>query len=1588
MDNLFDRVSKNKDLVNSIASKALSDAGLPQQPTAGTPAVDNPSSQLGQIKKNNEASNSAYEEALNKYNSIDYSLAQDGGLSIAVPDSLLSNKEVVDTLNTLAQTKFSINEDGSVSHPIINDFENISKKITNEILKTDIAAQNFNGDTNAANSYIKNAQANYDNFAEVEIPDGTSETGFSNIKYTDFRDKVKALSDNDKSKLYTSLVKGSESNDQLTKARSASLLELLGKDTKNPLSSGIGTKLLEGFSGVAIGVGGSLTGGLANKITSTVGGKDIVKELEADRLKLPDTQRVSAIGEGVGTIAGLVGDIAATQGVSTSVSSALKGTQLVGYLNDIGKFSKIANAAATVGGEVAQGYTLGQGKKLVTGEGSGYTAKDLLVDTALVSGIEFAPHVYKFIKNAAEGAIVGDIISKNNISTMSGIIDNLGSDLNDVVSGNKIEGLVASGAKLGENYTGDLNGAEVYKGVTKLQAETAASDFAKLNSEDSVDFISKLESGDLKGAQDILTKNGTKSTVDDLVKLNDSLYNLDDISRKASYNRIDEDTGKALSKTDNYFGRSAVKQAETGANGLSTTKKVVGAGGKKLSRTIGSDLARTYGTLREAAAGAADYGRTLVGVGARENVAARVNDSIDRAVNVLFARKAEQNGVVIREATGKTLAELPESGILVKNLDLPGGKQYKVAFASPRRLSEDGYRRIDNTKVENFFNNFGQKTYSPAWVKKEAYADIIKTFTGTEDFIANASKSQRILDRLAKVSSTIQNIKLSGGFKNLNAFAYNETLAMLAATPEKAVDVMKAFVIANNKLAVQKEFLNKADFLKKFIDQDININIPKNILGGDKQLATLSSNVSQLDIENYNNVVSDARDISNAVANKAITGEYGLTKKASGALDKLKESNPKLYELASKGELSNKQSLELYNKYLSGIKNPSAKVMNALELSGKVDIERIENNRVDIGTIAESVLRANGDNSGKIKQQAAKLYDNFEKLTGEATFNGYLPLLQVNALESAYDRAIRLGLSEKDAIVSAAKTTNKYFSTGVKNKTLSDVLTVLFFAPKYRGTQIYRWGNDIAAPFRILSSAIKSGGDVKKAIAENSLQLTHALTNIVALSGIAAYTKSAYDKYPWEIKGTGSSFALPLVNKETGEITVIDPIGMQTSTLRIGGRLANNILKGDTKGISNELVSTLALASQPIVRAIWNTDYTGQPIRDPNAPAGTQAESVLSYTAGEYGGHPFIKAFSDYIKNGSGKSALFQSLELPIKSKDGIKNAKNAFNFEVLPAVEEISAEYSKDILAASDVNEKSRLQVEMFTKIKDLVNNWKEGYGAILKDTEVNIGTRGLDINDPQKKALTSTAYGSKLTTAFSPEDTQAAADKMSVRTGDLTQLRDSAKQAGLDVSSLLNELKDSQSRFYGSKKEIGYQYENILKEDKDTGMPSFYDIKAEYKKAIDDAYKKKDYGSVERLQNEFLAKFDERIKPLVAKYGVESLYQNYPIQKDLSSLLNGFIPYSDKKKAGLKGSPGKLLTDDTIQFLQERYGIGGRDKSNLPSDSEVIVALQQIDKNFENGSPAKAKSIATKIYDSINHDIIRATEDDYKYIESIVKD
>ena len=1542
----------------------------------------------------------AYDYALADYNRIGLSLKDDGGLQISIPDWVKGDQEVMDQINNLAQVKVKFSADGSATHPLFNDLEGLNKKLSQKKFALDVSASDFGGNIDAGKAYAKNASAVDDRFATIELPSGDP-GGFTEMKYDDFVKEFKSMSDEDKSRAYSGLTFFANGEDQVQKARARSLLKLLEQDSAKPLSVGALTntkEFLKGFGASIPESSGAISAvaripGIGSFAQSAI---EDAKALEESKLELPTTQRISQIGGLAGSLTGLAGDIVATQGIGSGTKSLLEGTKIAKKISSGSKIAEtLVKEGSAIAGEIAQGAVMGYGKAAAQGKSGGYSLKDLALDAATTGFLEFAPKTYRFLKRAFTDNLVGDMLAKNNTSTLGTVVSGLTDDLNDTLKATKIDDVVASG-RFGENAKDIVGGAEHYKALTKLQVDTATSQIAraKMSDADTLAITKKLEVGKYDDAQKILDKYDTDLKISDFNKLDEATFKADDLARKASYKTSGKDSDTALGKVENYTARSAVREAVGEGGDLRKASNIAGSGGKKLSKTIGSDLSRTFDSLVERAKALTDDGRTLVGVGLRENVAARTLETTDRIANVSMFRKLEQDGAIIREASGKRLKELNESGrgvgVFVESA-MDGVDGYKVAYATPEWLTANGYKKNVSEKVGSFLNNIGQKVNSPAWVKGDVLDDLERTYSGVEEVAKG--RAGRFFEKSAKVSSFIQNLKLSAGFRNLNSFAYNETVSMLAAAPEKAPEIIKDFVVANSSLATQKQFLDSAEFLAKFKDTKINkIKIPKNVIEKDPQLLTLSAGVSAGDTEKLKRTLSEAKDISNAIANKAINGDYGLSKKASAALDKLQKTDPALFTKAANGELSETELVKLYDGYLSNVKNPSAKLLNAQDTLKQVggDIKRINADEIKVGTISEQAFINNGLDKSKASEVVDAINNVFEKTTGEATFDNYIPLLQLTALKSAYGRAIKLGLSEQEAVKAAAKSYNKYFIDGSSmSKTMNDVLTTFFMAPQYRRSQVFRWGSDVASIFRVINAAPR--GELKRVIAENSLQLTHAMMNVLALAGISAVTKATYDKFPWEIKGAGSAFSIPLVGDD-GKMTIFDPIGMQTSTVRIAGRLGQAILKGESGKIFDEAGSFASLALQPAIRLAFNSRYGGgedfgKNIRNPDDPAAQQLQSAGGYAISEYLGHPFIKAFSDYVNTGNGRAALFQTLELPIREKDALKAARNGFNFDLLPAVEGISEDYAKQISQESDDAKRAELQAKMFEDIKELVNNWKESYGGVLKDIEVNPGTKGLDLNDIQKQNLLKKAYGKDSTnTSFTSDDTLAQQQEISAYSTGLNQLADQAKGSGLDLNTLLTELKGKTSKYYGASDELAFQYEQAFKKNKDTGEVSFGDIRQEYNKLLDDAYKAKDFKAVEQIQNDYLKQFDARIQPLIEKYGIESLYQNRNIQNELADYLVGFVPYKARKEAGLKGKTGQLDTADTLQFLKERYGIGGRDKSNLPSDQSIQEGIQRINTSLSNGKLGSAQALARSLLSSVNRGIMGASEEDYNTLSSVI--
>lgn len=1410
---------------------------------------------------------------------LNVSLKDDGGLNINVPRWASSDQEVMDQINNLAQIKVKFNADGTATHPLFNDLEGLNQKLYKKKQVLDIASSQFGGNIDAANTFVKNLGAYEDNFQEVRIP------GIGDIKYSDFRDQVSKLSDQDKSKIVTSLQQGANSSDQNIRASSISGLNLLLNDSSKPLGAGLLTQLSE--AGSALGetlldksIFGRLAGLQAQVVPLLSGGKiRYDQNAKQQALNLPDVDRARNIGDIIGNVGGTALDVFATQGIASGAVSGAK--------NIPGLASAIQSSryVAPVAEEIVQNAAFAAGRKALLGQD--YTNQDLAFDLVGVSLASGGVKLAKALEGRIANKAIDDIAQNANMNTLRETVQFAGEDLANTIKNSNIDEIVNTG-KIGENGKNIVASTTSLENLSKFEAGNSLAKLNDITPTDDSFIRNALDNNNEELASEVFRKYNIDYN-NEYRPLMDALAKTDESALIAGYKNSEAVDKFVSSIKAAYAPRAGIKLGESIASGSTDTVKTLSGNigttkrtGARLARNIGSDKARIYDTLIQEAKDIG-AGKSLVGTGLAETSNSRVIDTIDRSIKLNMVKKLEQDGSIVRRMSTAKSAKLPRGEhIEVQVKKLSDGTKYKVAYANDEWLKANGYVRSTDSKISSFLDNLGQQK-NASYIKEDV-AKLIEARYGSQE------GSNNILGTLADFSKELQNLVLSGGAPGtvINAFSGIETFNLLAASPEKSGDILKAYIIANSNAATNAKLVEKIPLLKKIANN-----------GGD----------------------------------------------------------------------------------ISFIKLPDVRPneLNFIQSTGDGGIET--------GTIASSALDATGIEKSKAKQIIDSAKSSFDKIAGEKTFQNLMPQYQIIALESAYNRGLRLGLNDSEAAKAAADTVRKFYAPKNLSKTWNDILSTVFLAPRYRGTQISRWANDILSPLRVLNGLKDGQTGFKKALAENSIQISHAISNLATLAGITAYTQATFGHNPWdkEIQSISNSpFAL-VIPKGDGEYSVIDPIGQSSSVIRSGFKLGDSILRGDTQETGDNVIGFGSILGQPILRSIFNKKYGGRPIVPEDSPIRDRLLGSLGFIAEQYSGHPYVKALNLYVNDGNTQDAVFQALELNIRSKDANKIAKNDFNFNVIPDTKKISEEYAGKISkiaydnSMTDADKEDvikNLQIEMFEKIKNRYNEFKQKYSALAPQ----------DLTDFKKQALGKAVLSTRQVPTYFGSGTNLANEQIDVRNAQQVQLRQYARDAGFDIGTLLTDLKDRSSKYYGASNELDYQYKQVFKKNDKTGAISFYDVKKQYKDLIDVAYKTKDYKEVERLQNDYLSQFDARIKPLIDKYGIESLYQNRGIQRELSDYLTGFVPYSALKSAGQRGKPGQLNTPDTLQFLQERYGVGGRDKSNLPSDQSIQEGIQRINTSLSNGKIGSAQALARSLLSSVNRGIMGASEEDYNTLSSVI--
>lgn len=214
------------------------------------------------------------------------------------------------------------------------------------------------------------------------------------------------------------------------------------------------------------------------------------------------------------------------------------------------------------------------------------------------------------------------------------------------------------------------------------------------------------------------------------------------------------------------------------------------------------------------------------------------------------------------------------------------------------------------------------------------------------------------------------------------------------------------------------------------------------------------------------------------------------------------------------------------------------------------------------------------------------------------------------------------------------------------------------------------------------------------------------------------------------------------------------------------------------------------------------------------------------------------------------------------------------------------------------------------------------------------------------------------------------------------------------VDYSNTSMYMDDIRSRIYGAPKQIAYEFSEIVKADRDAGIESLYDIKSRYDDRISDLYdsldsiastdkKRKDevFSKISEVEKEYMRAFDERIKPLVEKYGVEVLEKSR-VFEELSSYImvpNEMTPFFSKKKT-------PYLKEDAKAYLLDRYGVGKLNQSNRLDDFDAAAIMKQVNSDLEAGRIESADFKLRGLEKDINSGRIFVNEDTMAEIEDMV--
>lgn len=150
-----------------------------------------------------------------------------------------------------------------------------------------------------------------------------------------------------------------------------------------------------------------------------------------------------------------------------------------------------------------------------------------------------------------------------------------------------------------------------------------------------------------------------------------------------------------------------------------------------------------------------------------------------------------------------------------------------------------------------------------------------------------------------------------------------------------------------------------------------------------------------------------------------------------------------------------------------------------------------------------------------------------------------------------------------------------------------------------------------------------------------------------------------------------------------------------------------------------------------------------------------------------------------------------------------------------------------------------------------------------------------------------------------------------------------------------------------------------------------NFKEMKSYYESQIEAASSTKQKAKLANQYNKYVT---DALAPYVSKYGAGIIADGYYNHDYLSNALAEYIIIpADKYYTG---------KTPRASYLKDLFGVGYRNKSNLPSDDEVIEGYAQARKQMVEGYSASSAAILDRVIDAIKRGRLYVSDSDYSKI------